>query len=187
MEVQTVGGIDPSSKKIVIVSTHKNRRRKPDIHKIYLRHDRVEDNCLEAFDFVVEYAMEVREQDGQSPRLYLEAPIMGVGGPGATIPQAFISGSIMSAAAQTECHITLVNNQSWKKRVLGKGNLNKDEVTEAMQKRWPEFMKLVPIEAAGTFKGKPDQDTVDAGAINLFGWHNVTLVSRLRKRRKGNG
>lgn len=198
MKVQTVGGIDPSSKKIVIVETRASNKSKPFIHICHLRSENPEENCSDAFDFVVEYAMNVRERDdGQSPRLYLEAPVMGGGGsqktrPGPTISQSFVSGSIMAAAAQTECKIALINNSTWKKRILGNGNIAKEDIGGVIKEVWPELYKAAPLISAKQHNGKipnnmPDQDVLDAGGINLFGWRNVDLVERITKRRKANG
>lgn len=188
MKTLTVGGIDPSSTRIVIVESRRSNRKKAYIHSTQLVSERVEDRLLEAFDFIVEFAMAVRDRDGQSPRLYLEAPVMGVGGPGATIPQAYVSGSIMAAAAQTESWIGLVNNQSWKKKVLGRGNLSKPEVSPLMEEVWPEFMEKVPSleksQNQGAIPpGSPDQDIVDAGAINLFGWKSTLMIESIKRRR----
>lgn len=183
----TVGGIDPSSRRIVIVESRISNKKKGFIHSCYLTHERIEDNQLEAFDFIVDFAMGVRDREGRSPRLYLEQPVMGVGGPGATIPQAYVDGSIMAAAAQTECYITLINNSTWKKRVLGNGNINKNGIVEKMHEVWPEFMEKVPKAPNKQFAdqkpGAPDQDVVDAGAINLFGWSNVEMIEAINRRR----
>ncbi len=192
MKAFTVGGIDPSSERIVIVESLRSNKSKAYIHSIRLNADRIEDRQLQAFDFIVNFAMSVRDrEDGVSPRLYLEAPIMGVGGPGATIPQAYVSGSIMAAAAQTECWIALVNNQTWKKRALGNGNINKNEITKRMETTWPKFYKKVPTVTAKQFPEQPpgakDQDVIDSGGLNLYGWWHTEFVERIEKRRKENG
>lgn len=188
MKTITVGGIDPSSERIALVESSRHNRKKAFIHTIKLNADRIEDRQLQAFDFIVHFAMAVRDREGQSPRLYLEAPVMGVGGPGATIPQAFISGSIMAAAAQTECWISLINNQTWKKRAMGSGNINKNEVTKRMEVIWPEFFKKVPTVTHKQFTdqppGAPDQDIIDAGGLNLHGWWHTLFLERIEERRK---
>ncbi len=178
----TVGGIDPSSKKIVIVATDRTRQRKPFIHSTELDADRIEDRQLQAFDFIFQFCMGVRERTGQPPVLYLEAPVMGVGGPGATIPQAFVEGSIMASAAQADAKITLVNNQSWKKLVLGSGATPKDKIGPWVELNWKALYDKTPIMRIGQFKGRPDQDVLDAGCINLFGWKRVLLLESLTKR-----
>lgn len=181
--VNTVLGIDPSSVKIAIIESSAGDVKKPTLHTKHFQNEAIEKKVLEAFDFIFDVCMEVRERDGETPVLYLEAPIMGVGGPGSTIPQAFISGSIMAAAAQAGCLLKLVNNQTWKKRGMGNGNINKVQVRERMEEIWPELIAVIPIMEKGEFKGFPDQDLIDAGGLNLFGWYNVKLIDRIKKRR----
>jgi Holliday junction resolvasome RuvABC endonuclease subunit len=103
--------------------------------------------------------------------IYQEAPIMGIGGAQPTIFQAQIGGALMAASANEGVPLKLVNNQSWKKRVCGRGNINKEEVVERMTTVWPEL-----VEYAGK-----DQDVIDAGAVNLYGWHVLTLRDRVRR------
>ena len=184
---KTVLGVDPSSVKIAVVESSKPNVKKATIHVCHFQYEEIEKKVLEAFDFMFDFIMEIRERDGESPAVFLEAPVMGVGGPGATIPQAFVSGSIMAAVAQADAGLKLVNNQSWKKRALGNGNINKVEVRNRMGVVWPELVKQIPIMEKGEFKGYPDQDLIDAGGLNRFGWHHVELLTRLKKRRTSNG
>jgi hypothetical protein len=90
----------------------------------------------------------------------------------------------MAACVQAGVVVKLVNNQTWKKRALGNGNINKAEVRKRIKEQWPTLYEKAPIMTKGEFKGFPDQDLLDAGGLNLFGWWNVDLVSRLRKRRR---
>jgi hypothetical protein len=186
-KVQTVGGIDPSSRRLAITTT--DRDADPDEFDITIIELPGEGdhpaNCDVAFVGMIEYVMKIRERTGQSPRLYLEAPVMGVGGPGATIPQVFVSGAVLAAAGETDCKITLVNNKTWKKRVLGNGNINKDNTAVEMKRVWKEFWIAVPVLEKGEFKGKKDLDIIDSGGLNRFGWWNVGLTERIQKRRTG--
>jgi len=104
---------------------------------------------------------------------YLEAPVLGIGGPGPTISQAQIGGAIMAAAEEYGVPLTMVNNQSWKKRVCGAGNINKEEVAKRMKDIWPDAVKLA----------NGDQNAIDASAINLFGRKALALKVRIMKRR----
>lgn len=183
MTVKTVLGLDPSSLKLAAVVTSAPKRDKPTLHVTHFEFEEYERKCEEAFDWTFDLLMEIRERDDQPPAVYLEAPVMGVGGPGATIPQAYVSGAVMTACAQAGARVKLVNNQTWKKRAMGAGNLNKVQVRERMYEVWPELVALIPIMEKGEFKGFPDQDLIDAGGLNLFGWWNAQLVERLRKRR----
>jgi hypothetical protein len=102
-----------------------------------------------------------------------------------------VSGAIMAAAAQAGAKIMLVNNSTWKKKILGNGNIAKEKIRPQMEEQgiWPELIKKAPIIHAKQHSGKipndsPCQDTIDAGCINLFGWEHVKMIERLKKRRK---
>jgi ribosomal protein L31E len=79
----------------------------------------------------------------------------------------------MAAAEEYEIPLTLVNNQSWKKRVCGAGNINKEEVAKRMKDIWPEAVKIA----------NGDQNAIDASAINLFGRKALALRVSIMKRR----
>jgi Holliday junction resolvasome RuvABC endonuclease subunit len=119
--------------------------------------------------------------------VYMERPVMGIGGPGATIPQSFVQGAVIAACFKYNIPLRLVNNQSWKKRVLGSGGIDKPEVARRMTELWPEFVARLPKVNARQWKdgpnGLPDQDLVDAGAIHLFGKANVSLRRAISRRR----
>lgn len=185
----TVGGIDPNSHRIVIVETRRQAQTKPFVHEIELNGGSPEQNTAMAFDFMVDYCISTHERDGEYPRLFVEAPVVGRGGPGPTIAQAFVTGSILAGATQGGSKITLVNNQSWKKRVVGNGNVNKLFVNEWVEENWTELYKKAPIindsRHPKELRGRGDQDIVDSGCINLFGWKHVTMVERMWRRRNG--
>jgi Holliday junction resolvasome RuvABC endonuclease subunit len=180
----TVLGVDPSSVKFAIVESSKADKKKPTLHVCQFEYEAIEMKVLEAFDFGFEVSMNIRERDGKPPEVFVEAPIQGVGGPGATIPQAFCSGAFMAGAVQAGCKVHLINNQTWKKRALGNGNINKQEVRRRMGTVWPELVNEIPIMEKGEFKGFPDQDLIDAGGLNRHGWWYVEMLERLKKRRK---
>lgn len=190
-KVITVGGIDPSSKRLALTESRAHQKEKAFIHHIILPGNSPEENALPAFNFIAEWGMHVIERDGQAPTLFVEAPVMGgskSGGfrPGPTIEQAFITGVIFAAASQIGSKIYRVNNSSWKAEILGNGNIAKENIAAVMQEVWPEFMARVPTVHAKQHNGKipndsPDQDIVDSGAINLFGWKQVEQKERFRK------
>lgn len=188
-EVMTVGGIDPNSHKIVIVETRRIDKVRPFVHQIELGHGDYEVRVSAAFDFIVDFCIKVHERDGLYPRLFLEAPVLGVGGAGSTIPQAYVSGAILAAAVQGGSQIALINNQTWKKRVTGNGNCNKMAVSEWVEENWPLLYERTEIIEDSRhpvdLRGRADQDVIDAGCINLYGWRHVKMVERLWRRRNG--
>jgi hypothetical protein len=183
--MRNIWGIDPDTKRITIVYGPKN-----DFTHIKIPLDDGEGHtksCGLAFRGLCEHMGEFKEEFGQLPLIYLEAPVVGKGGPGPTISQAMISGALQAAAEEYVTQLVLVNNQSWKKRAMGNGNINKDQVAERMKDIWPELWEAakghLPLE--GTPGGGPfrDQNLIDAGGLYLFGKHNYQLKERIRQRR----
>lgn len=161
-------GIDPSSRKLAVCIS---RSRKGEFElvakKLAANHA---DGSQQAYAFM-EYLIHEQLQEDKDLHVYLEKPVMGVGGPQATIVQAYISGAVMAAVRWANIPLTQVNNQSWKKRVCGRGNINKAEVGVRMLEVWPELIE----------RADGDQDFIDAGAINLFGWHVLTLREKIKR------
>lgn len=189
-KTMTVGGIDPNSHKIAIVETRRIDKVKPFVHTIELGTGDYEARVSVAFDFIVDYCITVTDRDGgEPPRLFCEAPVMGVGGPGATIPQAYVTGAIMAAAVQGGAQISLINNQTWKKRVCGNGNINKLMVSEWVEEKWPLLYRKAPIittlAQGADLQGRADQDILDAGCLSKYGWKHVGMVERMWRRRNG--
>ena len=173
--------------------TRSRLRVKPFIYEMELTAADIPGRMAQAFDFTFEYCMGVIDYDGQPPRLFLEEPVMGRGGPGATIPQAFVDGAIMAGAYQAGAVLSLINNSSWKKKVCGNGNANKLVVSEWVEENWPVlYTKAVPMtlsaaKSAGypDLEGRGDQDVLDAGCINLHGWKYVKMIEKIMRRRDG--
>lgn len=165
-------GLDPKTTRLAFVWARK--REKPRIRVIKLPEGEEfrSEACGIAFRETVQLLAEMKE-DGWEPYLYQEEPVMGRGGIGRTIPQVFIGGATLAAAAEMQCRSQLVNNQSWKKRALGAGNINKQEVAVRMKEVWPEL-----YEAANG-----DEDIIDAGAIFIYGQMKQDLLASLRRRR----
>lgn len=120
-----------------------------------------------------EFLYNIKERDGVQPVVYLEEPIMGVGGPGATIPQVYVQGAVMAACSEWETKVHQINNSTWKKRICGNGNIAKADIPGVMKDVWPELY----------LAAKDQQDLIDAGAIHLYGvWHQ-DLMNKIRKHR----
>lgn len=187
----TVIGIDANSHKLALVWKREGSSR-PHLKTFSL----VEGNSVfasgQAFRFLSEFFFKGCEDGNFDPEntvVYMEAPVMGIGGPGATIPQAYVEGAVMAWAYEFSLDISLVNNQSWKKRVMGNGNINKEEVTRRMPEVWPELLERVPViekpQWSNGPRNHPDQDLVDAAAVHLFGEWKQALIRKIRRARSG--
>lgn len=128
--------------------------------------------CATAFRELCSLILEIREETGEDVYVYQEAPVVGRGGPRPTIAQAQVGGAAMAAVAECGGFLFLVNNSTWKKTVLGKGNLGKPEIGRELRKVWPEAWA-----EAGT-----DIDLIDSAAINRFGEKRLRLRLALLKR-----
>jgi Holliday junction resolvasome RuvABC endonuclease subunit len=158
-------GIDPSSKKLAFCTTELPRTRKaPLLQTISLPvgvYRAAGHAYREAFLFFQ-----------QNPGVvYMEAPVVGRS-PHPTIVQSQVGGAVMAAAENAGTVLHLVNNASWKKQVVGKGNAQKEEVCSWLQEFWPEAYDL----AAG------DQDLIDACAINRYGSAHQRLAQKILTR-----
>lgn len=185
----TVIGIDANSHKLALV-WKRDGSKKPILKTFELTEGDSVKASGEAFRCLSEFFIKCCDDgifDPNKTKVYMEAPIMGTGGPGATIPQAFVEGAVSAWAYEFSLPISLVNNQSWKKKVLGNGNISKTEVTRRMGEVWPELVAKCPIifrkQWPGGDNNLPDQDLIDAGAVHLYGEWKVDLLHRILKRR----
>lgn len=164
-------GVDPSTKKLAVTITHLENPDSFEMVTIRLPENRP-DACATAFRELSNLILELKEETGQPVYVYQEAPVIGRGGPRPTIAQAQVGGAAMAAVAECRGFLFLVNNSTWKKTALGRGNLSKPEIGVELRKVWPEAWK----EAAG------DLDLIDSAAINLFGEKRLRLRLALLKR-----
>lgn len=155
-------GVDPSSVKLALVWEEDNYLK---MATFRLRGETWEVRCAEAFQVMGKFFY-----DHEVLTIYTEAPVMGRGGPGATVPQAMVTGSILAACGEYQIpFVKLVHNKTWKKRILGNGNLDKPGIAKAMKKTWPRASR----------KANGDQDLVDAAGIYQYGLSYNSLRRRL--------
>lgn len=159
-------GIDPSSKKLAFCITPVNHDRIFTLSTISLP-----EGALQATGAAYREAFSFFQRNGKGLHVYMEAPVVGRS-VGPTIIQAQVGGAVMAAAANAGVPLHLVNNMTWKKRVLGKGNASKPEVAELLRGIWPE--------AYAASSG--DQDLIDACAINRYGVQNRRLAKAILTR-----
>jgi hypothetical protein len=161
-------GIDPSSKKLAFCLTQSfSGHEEPGLHKISLPAGVYSaSGCAyrEAFLFFQDFKK-------LSAAAYMEAPVVGRG-IGSTIVQAQVGGAVIAAAENAGVPLYLVNVASWKKKVLGKGNLKKEEVSAKLRDIWPEAYAVA----------HNDQDLIDACCLNRYGVANRRLATAILNR-----
>lgn len=101
----------------------------------------------------------------------IEAPV-AVKGRQTLIKMSQVSGAVIAAlVARDEVFgIVQVPPSTWKKEVVGKGNVNKQQVGEWVRDEWPEFHR----RSAG------DQDALDASCIARYARAVDSRVGHLR-------
>jgi hypothetical protein len=168
-------GIDPSSKKIAICHTHNSNTYHYNIYLPEGVHPASGAAFREVFAFFKDFTGEGEFKD-DGVVVYMEAPVVGRNAY-STIVQAQVGGAIMAAVELSGIQMFLVNVNSWKKDVIGKGNATKPEVAEWLKENWPDA-----YNSAGG-----DQDLLDASAINRYGYKRVRLTQAILLRRKKRG
>lgn len=163
-------GVDPSSKKIAYVISHDTddnvtmgfEELPPGGHN---RPEACE-LAVQTMKSVVESARHYAEEDVW---VFIESPVLGRGGAGATIPQAMIVGALMAGAKQGNAYqVQLVPVQVWKKDIVGSGNAGKPDVAQWVKDHHPSLHKLW-VGKNNLGKTTLDQDIYDALCINVYG------------------
>lgn len=160
--MRTIIGIDPSSKKLALCITATGVLQKDVIRLPVGVYSATGTAYREVFCYL--------ESLNGSAVVYMEAPLVGRS-VASTLVQAQVGGAVIAAARNSGTKLKLVNVGTWKKQVCGKGNLQKPEVAEWLEKNWPEAYD----QAGG------DQDLIDAACINRYGvLHERRLSRRIR-------
>lgn len=159
-------GIDPSSKKLAFCLTDSVRDKIFTLTTISLPA-----GALQATGAAYRGAFSFFQKNKEDLVVYMEAPVVGRS-VGPTIIQSQVGGAVMAAAENARVPLYLVNNMTWKKIVIGKGNAKKEEVAEKLREIW--------LEAYAASSG--DQDLIDACAVNRFGVRNQRLAAAILTR-----
>jgi Holliday junction resolvasome RuvABC endonuclease subunit len=116
-------------------------------------------------------------QENPNMAVYMEMPLVGRSAH-STIVQAQVGGAVLAAADNAGVDFHLVNVNTWKKQVVGKGNAKKEDVAEWLRDNWPDAYTL----CGG------DQDLVDASALNRYGFRHErirqAILQRINRARK---
>lgn len=152
--MQTVTGIDPSSRKVAMTTTWENETD-PEMVAYPLSRDHAE-GCGQAFHKVSEYFSTLREA-GHTPFCFLEEPFVGPNPRGA-MAQFKIQGAVLAACKEMQVPVVEIHNMTWKAQLIG-GRVDKPTITRWVRQNWREAYEM----AYG------DQDLMDSAAINRWG------------------
>ena len=171
-----VVGIDPSTQKLAVV-VRKPGSIKQHTYKLPQR-DRDGTRYSEAYDHILSLLYDIVKPQGElgkreSVYVFLEYPIYWRGGK-STLPLAMLSGAVQAAVHKAEAKLEMVHNQMWKKRVVGAGNVKKEEIAD--------WLELHHLELFNSANG--DQDMIDAHCIGLYGQRVINLRTRMKRTRQ---
>jgi Holliday junction resolvasome RuvABC endonuclease subunit len=167
--MKNVIGIDPSSKKLAMCIASEGQFQLDVINLPAGLYSATGAAYREVFCFL--------ESLNGSAYVYMESPLVGVGGVHSTVVQAQVGGAVMAAVRNSATPLHMVNVGTWKKQVLGKGNAKKPEVAEWLEKNWP----------AAYHEANGDQDLIDAACISRYGVLHERLLARKIRGRKVEG
>lgn len=160
----TVLGIDPSSRRIALVGNDG-----PEWFKESWQAPRKEKSRANVLSGFVEPFLDYLDgclDDSDELWVFVEHPVVGVGGPHPTIVQAQVNGLILALSRYAGADGAYsVNVKTWKRDVVGNGNSSKSDVAEWLESNHPALSEL-----AGE-----DGDYVDAACIALYG---IAVVDR---------
>lgn len=106
---------------------------------------------------------------------FVEKPVLGRGGAGSTIPQAQVNGAVIAGAWEGSAHeVMSVNNQQWKKSVIGNGNASKAQIKAGIFDLWHDAYQ----------KADGDQDLLDSAGVNRFGVQVLKMHERIKAERE---
>lgn len=170
-------GIDPSSKKLAFVITKGGKQP-----RVVTR--TLPDSPLDIkADWAERHARRIAApyvKDGYRVVAFVEDPVVGRGGAHATIVQATVRGGILVGLRRAGVEkIHGVNNQRWKKAVVGNGGVGKPQIKKYVHDTWPTVYKM----ATGP-NGGVDEDVCDAACINLHGQKVLKMEDRINKHRE---
>lgn len=164
----TIIGIDPSSKKVAATITVDEKQLFMDVCQLP---EAIEDACHQAFIYTQNLV--TRYGGKNEVVVFVEEPVLGRGGAWTTIRQSQIRGCIIGGARSMGSAVYGVNNQRWKKEVLGAGNIRKDQIPIYVKELWPNAFEMA---------GK-DGDLIDSACINRYGSHVLNLRERIVQRK----
>jgi Holliday junction resolvasome RuvABC endonuclease subunit len=110
--------------------------------------------------------------------VFVEQGLVGRGGVKSSIIQAYVAGGLLCGLHEGgAARIELVNQSTWKKRIVGNGAAKKPDVARFVRESWPELHK----------RADSNEDVADAGLIAWYGQLFSETVLRAEARRVSRG
>ena len=110
---------------------------------------------------------------------FVELPVVGAGAR-ATIAQAIVLGGTMTGARRGgAAEIHEVNNQRWKKTVVGSGAAKKPQIKKYVRLTWPVLWDMLPPCRCKNTCTCGQQDLCDSACINAYGQSVLDLQKRI--------
>lgn len=163
-ERMRIVGVDPSSKKIALFIWRDDEWEAATITT------KIQDRAKALAELQKDLEEYLLNLESDETYFFVEQPLMGRGGAHATIVVSQVQGIVMACSVECGSDSTYpVNVQTWKKVIIGRGNVGKPEVRE-----WLGAHESDLAEMAGG-----DQDLVDAACIALYGREIITRSERI--------
>lgn len=122
--------------------------------------------------------LQTMRAEGEGAVIYLEKPIAWRSGT-STIALGQISGALRAAAWNAAVPVIMVNNSTWKSRVLDSGRASKEQINTWLRLTHPELHAECVRHAV---RKSNIQDLVDAACIYLYGAMNEARVEAIQKK-----
>lgn len=161
--MQTVIGVDPSSRAMHAVVTHEDE---PPL-AVYLPLHKTDKTlaCAETYKWMRKV---VDENVGLGDAfVFIEIPVMGRAGAHTMLVIAQVIGAAAAAAVHSGAKVVFVNNMTWKSKVIG-GRVGKPEIKQWVRKNASVFYEQVDGQ----------QDLCDAYCINQYGQKVLGIATK---------
>lgn len=166
-------GIDPSARKLACTIIHGEIDTETSNLKPYCYYTPFSGNkfspihITQATNFLHRVITQLDPDLKFTTYAFIEGAVVGKGGVWSTVSQSYVAGALMDVLNRYEIPIDIVNNSTWKKVAIGKGNASKDDIADFIKKKYPNT-------------DFPNQDMCDATGIALYGWDKEVVNGRGR-------
>jgi Holliday junction resolvasome RuvABC endonuclease subunit len=166
-------GIDPSARKLALTLLHGEEETEPTNLKPYCFYQPFPGTKFDTSHITIGTSFVHKVVTQLDPDLQfttyavIEGAVVGKGGVWSTVSQTYVAGAIIDTLQRYNIPVQIVNNSTWKKVAIGKGNASKEDIANHIKSMYPttEFH---------------NQDMCDATGIALYGWDKEVINGRRR-------